>query len=458
MTADKKYIMATGVYKPQIRVFELEEMAMKFDRHTTAENVQFLLLSEDWTKSVHLQADRSIEFHSQSGMHYSTRIPKFGRDLAYNYGNCDLLIGGSSSEVYRLNLDQGRFMIPFETAMSGVNAVKINPECQLYAFGGEDGFVEFWDHRSKKQVASLDITQYFNHGFEVSSLQFLPDGLTMAVGTSTGQVLLFDLRYSTPLLIKDHQYNYPIKSIDYHRKSGNIFSVDTKIVKIWDKDSGNIVATVEPPSDINDLCLQQDTGFFMLSNEGVQIQSYYVPLLGPAPKWCSFIDNLTEELEESKSSHVYDNYKFVTKKELESLGMDHLIGTNVLKAYMHGFFVDFKLYEKAKSIANPFAYEEYKKKQIEAKFEAQRKTRISTSLPKVNKKLAKEIVQSSDKKQKSLLEDPRFKELFSNPDFEIVEDSQDFKSAYPSGKKNNPAPESDLENESVAEDSESEDF
>ena len=43
--------------------------------------------------------------------------------------------------------------------------------------------------------------------------------------------------------------------------------------------------------------------------------------LGPAPRWCSFLDNLTEELEESAHETVYDDYKFVTSKDLDSLGM-----------------------------------------------------------------------------------------------------------------------------------------
>lgn len=42
--------------------------------------------------------------------------------------------------------------------------------------------------------------------------------------------------------------------------------------------------------------------------------------LGPAPRWCSFLDSLTEELEESPESTVYDDYKFVTRKDLENLG------------------------------------------------------------------------------------------------------------------------------------------
>jgi len=40
-TADGNYTVATGVYKPQMRVYEFAEMSMKFERHTDAENVNF---------------------------------------------------------------------------------------------------------------------------------------------------------------------------------------------------------------------------------------------------------------------------------------------------------------------------------------------------------------------------------------------------------------------------------
>ena len=42
--------------------------------------------------------------------------------------------------------------------------------------------------------------------------------------------------------------------------------------------------------------------------------------LGPAPRWCSFLDNITEELEENPEPTVYDDYKFVTIKDLDNLG------------------------------------------------------------------------------------------------------------------------------------------
>ena len=45
---------------------------------------------------------------------------------------------------------------------------------------------------------------------------------------------------------------------------------------------------------------------------------FYVPSIGPAPRWASFLDSLTEELEESSTATVYDDYKFVTPDDLEA--------------------------------------------------------------------------------------------------------------------------------------------
>jgi len=43
---------------------------------------------------------------------------------------------------------------------------------------------------------------------------------------------------------------------------------------------------------------------------------------------------------------VYDDYKFLTRSELDGLGLSHLIGTDFVRAYMHGFFLDIRLYRK----------------------------------------------------------------------------------------------------------------
>lgn len=43
---------------------------------------------------------------------------------------------------------------------------------------------------------------------------------------------------------------------------------------------------------------------------------------------------------------------------------------------MHGYFMDIRLYHKAKSIADPFAFENYKKNLIQKKIEEARASRV----------------------------------------------------------------------------------
>ncbi|KAG2237362.1 hypothetical protein INT48_009490 [Thamnidium elegans] len=457
-TRDGKFVVATGTYKPQMRVFEFADMSMKFERHTDAETLNFEILSDDWTKQALLQNDRSVELHAQGGIHYRTRIPKFGRDLAYHFPSCDLMVSASGSEVYRLNLDQGRFLNSIQTdSEEGVNCVEINPAHQLFGMGTAKGTVELWDPRSKSRVgllSQLDVPAQFgrddNTVLEVSALKFRDDGLTMGVGTTTGHTLLYDLRSTVPTIVKDHQYGFPIKTIHFHKGSpgandsetggDKVIVADCKIVKIWDRSSGKHFTSIEPETDINDVSTVDDSGLILTANEGIQMGSYFIPQLGPAPRWASFLENITEEMEENPNRDVYDDYKFITRKELTALGLEHLMGTNVLKAYMHGFFVDLRLYEKARLIANPFAYEDYRERAVKEKIEKERGSRIRAvkQLPSVNKQLAKQLMaeQNSGKKKPDVLGDNRFADLFADPDFEVDEKSKEFQLLHPSVKQN----------------------
>jgi ribosome biogenesis protein ENP2 len=60
-------------------------------------------------------------------------------------------------------------------------------------------------------------------------------GLTLGVGTVTGQVLLYDIRSNSPFMIKDHMYNLPIRNIEFHKSMNLVYSMDSSIVKIWEK-------------------------------------------------------------------------------------------------------------------------------------------------------------------------------------------------------------------------------
>lgn len=441
VSKDGKFAMATGTYKPQIHVYEFAELGIKFSRHTDAENIDLHILSEDWTKSVHLQNNRTLEFHTQGGIYYRVRIPRFGTQLAYNEMSCDLYVSAVESEVYRLNLERGQFLQPWQTdSVNGVNSVSINQIHRLVALGCANGNVEFWDPRIRDRVATLNVSSHVDeHEVSVTAQQFHKDGLSFAAGTNTGHCLLYDLRSKLPVLTKDQGYSQSIRSIQWVEcgESTKLVSADSTIIKIWDRIDGKPFTSIEPSVGINDVCLVPDSGMILTANEGISMYAFYVPQLGQAPKWCRFLDNITEELEENTSQAVYDNYKFITRKELTALGIDHLIGTNVVRSYMHGFFIDLRLYDQARLIANPFIYEEHRQKAINEKIEKDRESRIHSSKvkTKVNRQLAQRLLQNEkptdNKEDQSILSDERFKRVFEDPEFEVDETTFEYKQLHP---------------------------
>ncbi|XP_012284863.1 nucleolar protein 10 isoform X2 [Orussus abietinus] len=441
VSKDGQYILATGIYKPKVKCFDVNNLSLKFERCFDSEVITFEVLSDDYSKLVFLQCDRHIEFHAAHGKYYRLRIPRFGRDMQYHYPSCDLFVVGVSNEIYRLNLEKGQFLQSFVTEASAINKCAINPVHHALMIGTQEGKIEAWDPRMKNRVGVLDCG--FHCAIQNSNLLTVPSitalkfqgSLTMGIGTATGHILLYDIRSNKPFMVKDHMYGLPIRNIEFHEKMDLIYSMDSSIVKIWEKETGKLYTSVESQSDFNDLCIVPKTGMFFIANEDSKIQSYYIPSLGPAPAWCSFLDNLTEELEELDYETIYDDYKFVTEKELEELGLSHLKGTNLLKAYMHGYFMDIRLYRKARDVSRPFAFEEYKKKRIRQKIEEECASRVQVQkLPKVNKELALKMLDTekndNPKKKKktteNLLKDDRFKALFTNPDFQVDTNSEEY--------------------------------
>lgn len=227
----------------------------------------------------------------------------------------------------------------------------------------------------------------------------------------------------------------------------------------------------------------------MTANEGIQMGCYYLPGLGPAPSWARFLENITEEMDDQTERNIYEDYKFIGRGELKTcvaqifrflhltygchrLGLDHLVGTPTLKPYMHGYFLSLKLYDSARLIANPFAYEEHRERLVKEKLDKLADSRIRAKKDvgwkvKVNKALAEKVQREEEKarkreekkkarravaatadegvamevdegkdttsgEQQTILNDPRFSALFSNPEFAVDENSREYALMNPS--------------------------
>uniref|UniRef100_A0A1B0BIX4 Nucleolar protein 10 n=1 Tax=Glossina palpalis gambiensis TaxID=67801 RepID=A0A1B0BIX4_9MUSC len=445
MSPDQQFILATGTYKPRLKCFEVRNLSIKFERCFDSEVTTFEVISDDYSKLIFLQCDRYLEIHSAAGRHYRVRIPRFGRDMKYHKPSCDLFIVGTTKEIYRLNLERGQFLQSYESEASTLNACDASTEHGLLVVGSKEGTVEAWDPRCRTRCAILDVAIKLPDAKafpSISTLKF-KNGLNMGVGTQSGHVLLYDIRSKEPLLIKDHLNKLPIKRLAFNDNHNAVYSLDDAMLKLWDESTGKQIAYIEACTTFNDFCTIPGTGLLFLAQEDVKMLTYYVPAMGMAPKWCSFLDNLTEEIESEVVEHVYDDYQFITQKELEELGLEHLIGSNLLKAYMHGYFIDLRLYNKAKAIVDPFAFERFRKEKVRQEIENERKPRLQLAgkLPNVNQELALKIIEEQsnpsssklrDNKQlPNLLEDNRFKVMFENSDYTIDKNAEEYKMLAP---------------------------
>lgn len=117
----------------------------------------------------------------------------------------------------------------------------------------------------------------------------------------------------------------------------------------------------------------------------------------------------------------------------------------MLRAYMHGFFIEMSLYSKLRAVSKPFEYEEHRKARIRDKVEERRQSRITAKkrLPSVNKQLAEKFLRkkgadgSEDAPGEGLVDD-RFSALFKREEFEQDQESFDFRLRNPTlstGKK-----------------------
>lgn len=80
--------------------------------------------------------------------------------------------------------------------------------------------------------------------------------------------------------------------------------------------------SLHPPNSLAHLHPVPDSGLIFVACEAPQLSSYYVPEIGPAPKWAQFLDSVTEELQDDMTAGgtkgAYSDYKFVDRGELET--------------------------------------------------------------------------------------------------------------------------------------------
>eukprot|EP00633_Aureoumbra_lagunensis_P003846 CAMPEP_0197315302 /NCGR_PEP_ID=MMETSP0891-20130614/37579_1 /TAXON_ID=44058 ORGANISM="Aureoumbra lagunensis, Strain CCMP1510" /NCGR_SAMPLE_ID=MMETSP0891 /ASSEMBLY_ACC=CAM_ASM_000534 /LENGTH=675 /DNA_ID=CAMNT_0042804177 /DNA_START=97 /DNA_END=2125 /DNA_ORIENTATION=- len=462
-SGDGQFLVVTGMYPPRCKVFELSQLGMKYERRLGSECVDLCPLTCDLGKMAFLLSDRTLELHAPYGTHYKVRVPTHGRSLAYDAGRCMLWTAAAHGEIHGLDLDAGSFvssLLITDTENAhlkniGLTRVQLAPlGLPLLAVGAEDGQTRFFDIRTKNAVAKL------NGDAEITALAFDPQlrGLRLAIGDADAAVKIYDMRKREPISIKHHQYELPIADIHFTNppmsqgtQSSMVISADPRVIKIWDPNKQDkVLVNVETAAPLTRAVIaplnnnEYTSGLLLAAGDQSRIMAYYIPKLGPAPRWCSFLESITEELEEAEPT-AFDDFRFVSKSELAELKAEHLIGTNHTKPYMHGFFIDAKLYRSLKAIAQPFNYDEWRKEQQQKKLKAKREasfngilesSKNTNKLPKVNAAFAQRILEeNSTAEHTNPLGDNRFSKLFTDKHYQIDEQSPEYLARHPSAAK-----------------------
>eukprot|EP00796_Vickermania_ingenoplastis_P000333 gene334-186_t len=339
------HLFAAGDYPYRLKCFDVTELSMKYSFNADMNILSGVCLSSDYRKFALRGEGRQITVHHSAAIVDRVRVPHAQRCLAS--------IGRRLPEIHRINLETGAFAESYKTDSSeGVNHVEVFQSGPVSGSRGVAG--------GKVRVA--------DGATEVRHIAAEEDGgMLFACGTSAGEVLLFDIRLSKPLLVKNHMNGLPIvKSYFFQGRSTStgaasfVLSADTRAVKVWNKTDGANFTSVEAPATITDFCVLRgqhnmvepfrcdDSGVLAICCDTPRVQVHFIPQLGAAPRWATFLENLTEELEENDG------------EELDRLGLSASdMADGKIRPAMHGAFIENGLFRQLKAVVDPAGFNRY---------------------------------------------------------------------------------------------------
>lgn len=361
VSPDEKFMFILGAYSPRVRCYELEQLSMKFERYCDELPSKIAYLDTDYSKFVVLEGERTLSFHSGGGIHKKVRCDNVVKELIYSTFKNQLFIPDSKGIITLMNIETSNIsskILDKSTPMS-FNCAAYNGMTDLFLAGTSNGFIHGYDCRTAAKIATINVTrapaqEYLKKSYipEISKLAF-KDPLKIGVGTDKGMFHLYDIRNNKrPFSSRDLDYAFPVRSIAFHEEK--VIAAVKSVFKIWEPiegDEGQIVATYDTNTPINDFFQFPGSGLFFAATNEPQIQTYFIPRIGDAPRWCQQLSNLIVDVEAESQSN-YDTHTFVTREEIDELSLDHLIGTPSLRAYMHGFHVSNETYKRAMNAAS----------------------------------------------------------------------------------------------------------
>lgn len=137
-------------------------------------------------------------------------------------------------EMLWANISKFPFLVFFKMAFCNTGHQDCEHGCKISVIslaGSDEGSLQLW---SSSVVHSPTDCFFFSWCASSTTKSDTPPPFIPCFVT---KVLLYDLRSSQPLLVKDHFYNLPIKSLNFHNQLELVVSADSKIIKMWNKET-----------------------------------------------------------------------------------------------------------------------------------------------------------------------------------------------------------------------------
>jgi WD40 repeat protein len=156
----------------------------------------------------------------------------------------NLLASGSGSGILLFDVQNKIVINQLDLHQGDVGSVDFSPDGQSLASGSSDKTVRLWNVKNGESIHVLK-----GHQSSIRSVDFSPDGQSLASGSSDNTVRLWDVKNGESIhVLKGHQDD--VNSVDFSPDGQSLASgSDDKTVRLWDVKNGASIHVLKGHQD-----------------------------------------------------------------------------------------------------------------------------------------------------------------------------------------------------------------
>lgn len=156
-----KFLLTCGIYKPKIKIYDLEAQSKLLERVIDSEPLKIVPL-DGHQKLAILRNDNYIEFHTKAGFYNKIAIKSTVRDMLFKEGTGVLYIGGKNYSCF----DFRRGIIKDTYGPSSeINCMAMDPFYNILVMGTREEII-FIDDRQRVRIKKIGIFDVLSNSAE----------------------------------------------------------------------------------------------------------------------------------------------------------------------------------------------------------------------------------------------------------------------------------------------------